>query len=105
MIPGALPEQAEEESRTRSRLTRSLSIASDGTADMIGSALPMSNCMSACELPPVPATTSSHKVAHRKKASSREVHRIGTMPLTDLGRWKPQDDLMLVIAVQEVSSR
>lgn len=99
----SLPDQSDDDIKVRSRL-RSISVASDGTDPALGTGLPMINCMASAEPPPAHNPCANAKSSQKKKTVAREVHKIGTMPLTDLGRWKPQDDMMLITAVQEVSS-
>ena len=51
---------------------------------------------------PVAHVEEKESIKKRKKVNVREAYKIGSAPLTDLGRWKPQDDMLLIVAVQEV---
>ncbi|OQV24042.1 putative Microspherule protein 1 [Hypsibius exemplaris] len=99
-------EFTEEVARGRARM-RSMSIASDATFDTVSTSAPWSVSVGNGVAPQVNIVAAAEPAPHhnsrgaRKKSAGAVAHRVGTVPLTDLGRWKPQDDMMLLSAIQE----
>ncbi|XP_055333631.1 uncharacterized protein LOC129585109 isoform X2 [Paramacrobiotus metropolitanus] len=99
--PSVEPMEEVQDTRFRTRM-RSMSVLSDGPMD-VASPVPLNNIVPTNDVSQITtAAPATEKGSHKKKsAAQKEVHKIGTMPLTDLGRWKPRDDMKLIMAVLE----